>query len=52
MICSICGCMEPKMPYYGMTCSKECARIIRLKESLDWIEQTIRNLMLNLEGSR
>ena len=50
MICSICGDMEPKMSYYGTTCSKECARVTRLKEELNWLGQTLREMLLN-QGS-
>lgn len=30
MTCSICGDVERTLPYYGATCSLECARGARL----------------------
>lgn len=40
MPCSICGEVT-NVPYYGETCSKECARTYRLIEALVRVEETL-----------
>ena len=52
MHCSICDGIVGALPYYGTTCSKECARSSRLNDSLAFIEQVLREIMLNVGGSR
>ncbi len=49
--CSTCSEVN-ELPYYGATCSKECARIARLNNSLLGLEHSLREMMLNLGGVR
>lgn len=47
MNCSICGDPAASPPLYGDTCSRACARMARLTNTLSEIEHILRQLMLN-----
>jgi hypothetical protein len=46
--CSICSDIDGGPGYYASTCSKECARIARLVERLDWRAQTLREILMGV----
>ena len=52
MNCSICRFGSQFMHFYGATCSRECARVMRITQALADIEHILRQLMLNQDVVR